>query len=392
MLAPTFGQNRAHESYDNLFTLNFHHIGNFTSLPDRRYDYAIIEWIPGKSLDEGLVPLISHQDVLSLLKYVPRYKEIEVNEASETGNKGQSLLLDENDVQTGNKDSTSKVDHPPWSFKSLSDSNISEHPKRWSEEFWFRIQLFENDLALGLDVNWQQNPYDGDDEAEENAELFVELDDLLERLPFLNDELKENMVGVNAPVIALEEQLERIKFIVDEEIERPRKRKRENKDESASANGNVCNVPRFDRLLSRETGANDGNARFLSGSNVVVESFKLLKELHDDELEKSREMMKLISETQLQDRLPAVLDGAKVFDKKGIHPSNYRITFRLAENVPKQGGSLEDISSLKRLKTQVFYTLRKKKIKEDNTKSKNQAKYASLLRKYAALQDGVNEG
>ncbi|GJT53514.1 hypothetical protein Tco_0988568 [Tanacetum coccineum] len=101
-------------------------------------------------------------------------------------------------------------------------------------------------------------------------------------------------------VIALAKTMERIKFIVDEEIERLRKRKRENKDESASANGNVCNVPRFDRLLSRETGANDGNARFLSGSNVVVESFKLLKELHDDELEKSREMMKLISETQLQ--------------------------------------------------------------------------------------------
>nr|GEV11776.1 uncharacterized mitochondrial protein AtMg00810-like [Tanacetum cinerariifolium] len=47
--------------------------------------------------------------------------------------------------------------------------------------------------------------------------------------------------------------------------------------------------------------------------------------------------------------------------------------------------SLEDISSSKKLKTQVFYTLRKKKIKEDNTKSKNQAKYA-------ALQDKVNEG
>ncbi|GKE32551.1 hypothetical protein Tco_1451873, partial [Tanacetum coccineum] len=58
-------------------------------------------------------------------------------------------------------------------------------------------------------------------------------------------------------------------------------------------------------------------------------------------------------------------------------------------------GSLEDISRSKRLKTQVFYTLRKKNIKEDNTKYKNQAKYAALLRnikdprikeaKYAAL-------
>ncbi|GKE23838.1 hypothetical protein Tco_1435350, partial [Tanacetum coccineum] len=180
-------------SYDNLFTLKLHHSENFTSLPDRRYRYAVIEWydlvdskrfsiygfdvmledlgikggsflfshfrIPGKSLDKGLVPLISHQDVLSLLKYVPRYKEIkvyiekhtmevvfgkgkgkgvvieeivgddEVNEASETGNRGQSLLLDENDVHIGNMDSTSKVDHPPWSSGNLSDSDISEHPK-----------------------------------------------------------------------------------------------------------------------------------------------------------------------------------------------------------------------------------------------------------------------
>ncbi|GJS42302.1 hypothetical protein Tco_0567345 [Tanacetum coccineum] len=202
----------------------------------------------------------------------------EVNEASETGNRGQSLLLDENDVQTRNMDSTSKLDHPPWSSESLSDSDISEHPpwssesmnekrnKRWSEEFQFRIQLFENDFAFGLDLSqdpidmtkevkaeqdmqepvyydfyplkydsdhdcsisglegdletwnddddllqqedpydWQQDPYHGDDEAKENAELFADLDDLLERLPFLNDELKENMVGVDAPFVAVEE-------------------------------------------------------------------------------------------------------------------------------------------------------------------------------------------
>ncbi|GJY06012.1 hypothetical protein Tco_0371952, partial [Tanacetum coccineum] len=288
MLAPTFGQNRArstpihdlgviYESYDNLFTLKIHHIGNFTSLPDRRYRYAVIEWIPGKSFDEGLAPLISHQDVFSLLKYVPRYKEIkvyiekhtmevvsgkgkgvvieeimeddEVNEASETRNRGQSLLLDENDVQIGNMDSTSKVDHPPWSSGSLSVSDIMDP------------------------YDWQQDPYHRDDEAKENAELFAELDDLLERLPFLNDELKENVVVVDAPVVAVEEQLERIEHGVDVEIKRPRKRKKENEAESASAN----------------------------------------------------------------DHIPAVLKGANVFYKNGIHHSYYRFTFSLADNVPKQG-------------------------------------------------------
>ncbi|GJX48656.1 hypothetical protein Tco_0273846 [Tanacetum coccineum] len=233
--------------------------------------------IPGKSFDEGLAPLISHQDVFSLLKYVPRYKEIkvyiekhtmevvsgkgkgvvieeimeddEVNEASETRNRGQSLLLDENDVQIGNMDSTSKVDHPPWSSGSLSVSDIMDP------------------------YDWQQDPYHRDDEAKENAELFAELDDLLERLPFLNDELKENVVVVDAPVVAVEEQLERIEHGVDVEIKRPRKRKKENEAESASAN----------------------------------------------------------------DRIPAVLKGANIFYKNGIHHSYYRFTFSFADNVPKQG-------------------------------------------------------
>ncbi|GJW01312.1 hypothetical protein Tco_1556563 [Tanacetum coccineum] len=313
MLAPTFGQNQARSTP----------IQDLGVIYDRRYRYAIIEWynlvdskrfsiyefdsmledldikggsflfsyfrIPGKSLDEGLVPLISHQDVLSLLKYVPSYKEIEVyikkhmmevvsgkgkgvvieeimeddevNEASETGYRGQSLLLNENDVQTENMDSTSKVDHPPWSFGCLSDSDISEHPPwssksmnekrntKRSEEFCDyerSISGLVGDLKTWNDdddllqqvypYDWQQDPYHGDDEAEENAELFAKLDDLLEQLPFLNDELKENMVGVDAPVVAVEEKLERIKHVVDEEIERPKKRKRENEDESASVN------------------------------------------------------------------------------------------------------------------------------------------------------------
>nr|GEY96064.1 hypothetical protein [Tanacetum cinerariifolium] len=426
MLAPTFGQNQAritpiqdlvviYESYDDLFTLKINHNGNFTSLPDRRYCYAVIEWIPRKSLDEGMVPLISYQDVLSLLKYVPRYKEIkvyvekhtmkvvsskgkgvvieeiieddevyvekhtmkvvsskgkgvvieeiieddEVNEATKTGNKSQSLLLDENDVRTRNIYSTSKVDHPPWSSRSLYDSDISEHPpwssesmnekrnksmnekrnKRWSEEFWFRIQLFENDFAFGLDLSqdprdmtkvvkakqdmqehvyynfhplmydsdydrsisglegdlktwiddddllqqvdpydWQQDPYHGDDEAQENAELFAELDDLLE------------------PV---EERLEKIKHGVDGEIERPRKRKRENEDESASANERSNKRRKETYVMCQELIVRCQERReqmiemqrFLSASNVVVESFKLLKELQDNELEKSKEMM-----------------------------------------------------------------------------------------------------
>ncbi|PWA70593.1 phospholipase-like protein [Artemisia annua] len=42
----------------------------------------------------------------------------------------------------------------------------------------------------------------------------------------------------------------------------------------------------------------------------------------------------------LQVQLPVVLEKAQVFEKKGIDRSTYSITFSIAENVPKQGGSL----------------------------------------------------
>ncbi|GJW15645.1 hypothetical protein Tco_0019778, partial [Tanacetum coccineum] len=64
--------------------------------------------------------------------------------------------------------------------------------------------------------------------------------------------------------------------------------------------------------------------------------------LQDYGLEKCRELMKSISETQLKERLPVILLGAKVFDKKRIDPTNYCIRFKLADSVPKQGGIFGD--------------------------------------------------
>nr|GEU38391.1 hypothetical protein [Tanacetum cinerariifolium] len=196
MLTPISGRNRArtnpiqdlgviYESYDHLFTLKIHHSGNFTSQPERRYRYAVIEWydlverkrfsicgfyamledlgikvvsflfsyftIPGKSFDEGFVPLISHQDVLSLLKCVPRYKEIKVYIKKHTmeivSDKGKGVVIEE----------------------IIDDDEVNE-------------------------------------------------------------------ASVDALVVVVKEQLERIEHVVDEEIERPRKRKKENKYESAFAN------------------------------------------------------------------------------------------------------------------------------------------------------------
>ncbi|GJR68866.1 phospholipase-like protein [Tanacetum coccineum] len=63
----------------------------------------------------------------------------------------------------------------------------------------------------------------------------------------------------------------------------------------------------------------------------------LLNEFQYDDLESTRGMMRLICETQLKVQLPVVLERANVFQKKGIDTSKYSITFRLADNVPKQG-------------------------------------------------------
>ena len=40
--------------------------------------------------------------------------------------------------------------------------------------------------------------------------------------------------------------------------------------------------------------------------------------------------------------LPLILQETGVFDKKRIDPENYKISFRLAQNVPKQGGVFGD--------------------------------------------------
>ncbi|GKB17917.1 hypothetical protein Tco_0851840 [Tanacetum coccineum] len=87
---------------------------------------------------------------------------------------------------------------------------------------------------------------------------------------------------------------------------------------------------------------------FLHVLTPLAESYNLLKELQDYELEKCRELMKSISETQLKERLPVILEGAKVFDKKGINQSDYCIRFKLADSIPKQGDLLKGLQTCER--------------------------------------------
>ncbi|GKA70567.1 phospholipase-like protein, partial [Tanacetum coccineum] len=92
---------------------------------------------------------------------------------------------------------------------------------------------------------------------------------------------------------------------------------------------NLCCQERREQMIEMQP--------FLHLSTVLPESYNLLKELQDYELEKCRDLMKSISETQLKERLPGILGATKVFEKKGIDPTDYSIRFKLADPVPKQG-------------------------------------------------------
>ncbi|GJW52709.1 protein ABCI12, chloroplastic [Tanacetum coccineum] len=119
--------------------------------------------VPGKSLNEGLAPLMSDEDVLISLA------------------KGKGVLIEEivedDDVENENEASTSKVaplgegcgisiygfsdfnssDHPSWSFECKNE----KRQPRWSDEFQFRNLLClttttPEQLAFGL--QWFMKP------------------------------------------------------------------------------------------------------------------------------------------------------------------------------------------------------------------------------------------
>ncbi|GKC94243.1 hypothetical protein Tco_1159685 [Tanacetum coccineum] len=275
------------ESYDNLFTLKVHHNGYFTSPPDRRYNNVLVDWfdlvdsepfsineydslledlgfkddrilfshfrVRRKSLDEGFAPLMFGEDVLSLLWHVPRDIEIEVyveNGVSLVEKqmmevclaKGNGVLIEEivkqmwsDEFQFGNL--LFKIDHE-------FDLDLSQDPKEKVEEGmqWDLHTLNDDDdddlLQLDDPIVWQQDNYHGDNEEEDIALLFAELDQLLEYVAFLNVKIRESVVGIDPPIVvvnALVVLVDARVIALEEEIQRPRKRKREMENESASA-------------------------------------------------------------------------------------------------------------------------------------------------------------
>ncbi|PWA82861.1 hypothetical protein CTI12_AA172120 [Artemisia annua] len=95
-----------------MFTLEIHHNGQFTSIPGRSYLFGDTDWfdgvhcdvfsmvllgemledfgytdrtlvythfrLPGESLDDGLLPLKSDEDVKTLVEYVPFFTQLEL--------------------------------------------------------------------------------------------------------------------------------------------------------------------------------------------------------------------------------------------------------------------------------------------------------------------------
>ncbi|GJU94311.1 hypothetical protein Tco_1319067 [Tanacetum coccineum] len=130
--------------------------------------------------------------------------DAEVKEASETGNSGKQLLsVTENDVQTKTEPLT-----PPC-HKTLEMKNEVKAEQEMEESVHndFHPLMYEHDLLQKEDpVNYQQDPYHGEDEAEENAELFDDQDHLLEHVPFLKETVvivygNALLLVVDAPVI-----------------------------------------------------------------------------------------------------------------------------------------------------------------------------------------------
>ncbi|PWA65083.1 hypothetical protein CTI12_AA258010 [Artemisia annua] len=231
-----------------MFTLEIHHNGQFTSTPGRIYLFGDTDWfdgihcdvfsmgllgemledlgytdrtlvythfrLPGESLDDGLLPLKSDEDVKTLVEYVPFFTQLElyietgvsivecemmdrmmtkgkgvvkeeivdddVNEAAgkgvdgETGNNGKLLLLEWH--KEWHK--TSQPDKAGPVYDSDSDNGfpptfsagkmIANHSKRLSDEFEFRRLLVEIDQE-----------FMGEDSSEDSLEAtdVVEFDD-----------------------------------------------------------------------------------------------------------------------------------------------------------------------------------------------------------------------
>nr|GEZ06111.1 transposase, MuDR [Tanacetum cinerariifolium] len=243
MVAPVFGQNRAKSTPILHLGVVYEDLG----FKDGKILFSHFRMY-GKSLNEGLTPLMSNEDVLSLLWHVYKDREIEVYVENDVSlvkkkmmkvslNKGKGILIEEiikdddvDDVENENKASTSK--------------DLKEKVKQGMQGDLHTLNNDDDLLQLDDPIVWQHDNYHGHNEEEETALLFAKLDQLLEHVYFLNVKLRESVVGVAPLLVAIDAQVVPVDAPVvpldgpviafEKEIQRPRKRKRDMEDESAS--------------------------------------------------------------------------------------------------------------------------------------------------------------
>ncbi|GKD33782.1 hypothetical protein Tco_1249291 [Tanacetum coccineum] len=175
--------------------------------------------IPWEPLDEGLLPLMSDEDVIRLLKYVPRLRELDVH--IEIGvslverhmmermmSKGNGVVIEEiievhdlNDAirkefdsESGNNASTSKLAH-------LSDGSYDNDFSVFESVNGFPPPRFAkrmNDIReveQDNDVDWKHDPRHLADEPKEIIDLFDKLDQVIDELDRAIDERDQAIKG-----------------------------------------------------------------------------------------------------------------------------------------------------------------------------------------------------
>ncbi|GKC49247.1 hypothetical protein Tco_1071992 [Tanacetum coccineum] len=170
--------------------------------------------ILGQSLDEGLLPLMSKEDEIRFLEYVPRFREVlvyieigvslvekhlmelmtskhnvvlieeiidhDVNDAvrkelgADSGNSGKIPLVTFHQTSHVGKDGTIVATDfrvcdsdnefpPPWSTKKMLEDRARRDAPTW---------FSDEDVDQGIDVEWKDDPYHNVDEPEEISDMI----------------------------------------------------------------------------------------------------------------------------------------------------------------------------------------------------------------------------
>ncbi|GKA27173.1 hypothetical protein Tco_0713341 [Tanacetum coccineum] len=217
-----------YDSNKNLFSLQIHHNGEFTSPPERKYHFGTIDWEVEVYIETDVSLVEKH--IIERMKskgkavLIEEIMDHDVNDAvgkdldADSGNIGRIPLVTFHQTNHVGKDGTivatdfhvCESDNefpPPWSIERF----LEDRTRRLSDEFEFKKLLAEidhefgldnsndsasitgksddvptwfndEDVDQGIDVEWKNDPYHNVDEPEEISDMFADLDHALDKL------------------------------------------------------------------------------------------------------------------------------------------------------------------------------------------------------------------